>query len=166
MVDLVSVESDELASLHEAASPEMRRALGLSCERVGGALVSIASRAPVSAIVVNRAVGLGASVPAAREDVRAVIGRYRDAGVSRFFVHLEHDAAPEALRGWLEEEGLERARGWMKFERGTEPPPERPTELQVVAASPEHMAAFGRIVAAAFDLGDAAGRIRSGEGGT
>jgi GNAT superfamily N-acetyltransferase len=151
-----AVERAALADLHAAADGALRRALGLRTEEVGTALVSVAAALPPSAIVVNRAIGLGVAAPASREGAERVVRLYRDAGVRRFFVHLQPEARPPELRAWLEAAGLERARGWAKFERGREAPPDAPTDLEVRRAEPEHAQAFGRIVADAFDLGEAA----------
>jgi len=57
-------------------------------------------------ILVNRVVGLGVEHPADRETVGAIVGRYADAGVERFFLHLDPHAAPDVLPEWLEEHGL------------------------------------------------------------
>ena len=56
----------------------------------------------------------------------------------------------------LESAGLGRARSWQKFRRGREVVPHRGTQLHVKHIGPEHGAAFGQIVAAAFDLGEVA----------
>ena len=52
--------------------------------------------------------------------------------------------------------GLEQARGWQKFTRDRAPVPDRTTALKVREVDRSHGDAFGRIVAAAFDLGDEA----------
>jgi hypothetical protein len=152
--ELEAIERSALLTLHAAAPDKVRRKLGLACEVIGTALASIAARAPASAIVVNRAIGLGIDSPARREDVDALADRYRSAGVERCFVHIHPRSEPAEIRRWLQDRGLEKARGWMKFTRGREAPPVVETSLEVRRARPEDMPAFGRILAAAFDLGD------------
>jgi GNAT superfamily N-acetyltransferase len=118
-------------------------------------LVSLAAAAPPSAIVLNRAIGLGVDAPADRETVGAIVDRYAVAGVPRYFVHVHPDAAPPELRAWLLERGLERARGWMKFTRGRDAPPPVSSTIEVREARADDMSTFARIAAAAFDLGQA-----------
>jgi GNAT superfamily N-acetyltransferase len=154
--ELEAVERAELQALHGAAPEEVRNALGLACDAIGTALVSLAGALPASAIVVNRAIGLGVTAPADRETVDAILERYRRAGVRRYFVHVHPAAGPPGLRDWLLAQGLERTRAWVKFTRGRESPPAVATSVEVRRARPEDMAAFSRIAAVAFDLGDAA----------
>lgn len=154
-VELEAVERAELEAMHAVATPALRAALGLRCETIGTALVSVAAAAPPSAIVLNRTIGLGVEAPADRETVDAVIARYASTGVKRYFVHVHPEAAPHGLRAWLLARGLEQVRGWMKFTRGREAPPAITSPIQVRQARREDMAAFARITAAAFDLGTA-----------
>jgi len=154
--ELEAIERAELESLHAAAPDDVKVKLGLACEAIGTALVSIAARLPASAIVVNRAIGLGVDDGERPETVAAIIERYRRASVPRYFVHVHPDARPPEMRRWLLDSGLEKARGWMKFTRGREAPPRADSTVTVRRAHPEDMSAFGRIAAAAFDLGDEA----------
>jgi GNAT superfamily N-acetyltransferase len=157
MIDVLEdIERADLISLHEAADEALKERLGLALHEIGGALVSVAGRLPPSAIVVNRTLGLGLSGPATREDVAAIAAIYREAGVERFFVHLHSKAQPADLPAWFAEQGWQKVRGWMKFTRGTEPPPERETDLAIREIGPELGLAFGRIAASAFDLGEEA----------
>jgi GNAT superfamily N-acetyltransferase len=152
-LDLEAVERGELQSLHDAAPTSVQEALGLRCETVGGALLSVAARLPATAIVVNRVIGLGLTEPADPATVDAVIGRYRAAGVARYFVHVHPDSRPSELRTWLLDRGLERTRSWVKFTRGREAPPEITSAVEVRRARPDDMPTFARVAAAAFDLG-------------
>jgi len=152
-IELEAVERAELEALHAVAPATVREALGLRCESVGTALLSLVAAAPPSAIVVNRAIGLGVEAPADRETVGTIVERYAAAAVSRYFVHVHPDASPAGLRGWLLEHGLEKARGWMKFTRGRAVPAMVNTSVQVREARAEDMPAFARIAVAAFDLG-------------
>ncbi len=154
--ELEAVERGELESIHAAAPATVRSALGLHCERIGSAMISIGHQLPESAIVVNRAIGLGVTSDADIETVEAILQRYRAAGVPRYFVHLHPDSSPPGLAGWLVERGLERARSWVKFTRGREPPPTVSTPVKVRLAREQDMRAFSRIAAAAFDLGGTA----------
>jgi GNAT superfamily N-acetyltransferase len=145
-----AIERAALADLHASAAPELRERLGLRLEEVGGALISVAAAEP--SILLNRALGLGFHQPASPEMVERIVEIYRQAGVARFFVQVTPDARPEELPAWLRAAGLEEARRWMKFTRGTTPPPEPSTSLEVREIGPEHAADFARIAAAGFDL--------------
>lgn len=147
------IERHAQMAFYNAADAGLRARLGLQAVEIGGALVSIAATAPPSAIVVNRTTGLGMDGEADAEAVRRIVALYRDAGVARYFVHLHPDARPAALRGWLRESGLEKARGWMKFTRGRDAPPPAQTDLTIRRAEPANAPAFGRILADTFDLG-------------
>ena len=151
-----AIERAALEDLHAAASPELRRRLGLEARDQGGAFVSVAAALPASAIVVNRALGLGLAAPASEETVDAIVATYRAAGAARYFVHLHPDARPAEIGAWLEARGLERTRGWQKFVRGHEPVPEPATDLAIREVGPEHARDFAAIVCDAFDLGEAA----------
>ena len=151
-----AIERAALEDLHAAASPEVRQDLELEGRAVGAAFVSVAAALPASAIVINRAHGVGLGAPETEETVAEMIDAYGKAGVARFFLQLHPEARPAALPDWLAARGLERARGWQKFSRGREPVPEAATDLEIRRVGPEHCEAFGAIVADAFDLGPAA----------
>ena len=151
-----TLERAALEDLHRAATPLLKRALGLQCIRVGSALVSIAAALPSSAIVINRSIGLGLAWPAEAGDVAALTANYRKAGVGRYFVQLHPEAKPASIPGWLRSHQLVEARGWQKFSRGTAPVEDRPASLEIREAGPEHGESFARIVCSAFDLGEEA----------
>ena len=155
-IELEAIERAEIEALHAAATAAIRDELGLACETIGTALVSIAAKVPPSGIVVNRTIGLGVEKSERPDTIAAIIERYRAAGVRRYFVHVHPESRPAEIRRWLLDRGLEKARGWMKFTRGREAPPAVRSSTSVRRARPGDMAAFGRIAAAAFDLGDKA----------
>lgn len=157
--DAEDLERAALEDLHLAALPAVRAALAIQGLRIGGAFVSVAGRLPASAVVVNRAIGVGLSAPETEETEETVgdmLAAYRRAGVARYFIQRHPDAAPPHLTEWLVAAGLEKARGWQKFARGREAVEERPTDLTIREVGPADGIAFGRIVCDAFDLGEAA----------
>ncbi len=142
-----------LADLHAAASREARQRLGLELDEVEGVLVSLARRDPT--ILVNRVIGLGVERPAERWVVEEIADRFRRADVDRYFLHLDPRAEPAELPVWLEAAGLTPYhRGWAKFVRGTEAPPEARSDLEVRPIGAEHAADFGRIATTAFGLSE------------
>jgi GNAT superfamily N-acetyltransferase len=150
------IERAALEDIFRAAPLGAAGELGLRPFERGGAFVALAAALPASAIVINRAVGLGVGVAATEEHVREIVAAYADAGVKRYFVHRHPASAPEALADWLLAAGLERARGWQKFERPLAPPPAATTDLQVRRVGREHGEDFARIACSAFDLGEQA----------
>jgi hypothetical protein len=99
---------------------------------------------------------MGSIHPAERDTVAAVVDRFREAGVERFFLHLEPTVIPEDLPKWLGDEGLEPYhRAWAKFRRGTGPAPGARSELQVREIGPERATDFGRTAAAGFGIDEA-----------
>jgi len=150
------IEQAGLADIHAAATPELRNKLKLEARCADSALCSIAGALPASAIVINRVIGLGLSSPADESSVREIVNAYARAGITRYFVQVSPAARPDGLVGWLEAAGLEKARGWQKFSRGRDAPPERTTDLSIRRVGPEDGEAFARIVCDAFDIGEAA----------
>lgn len=144
------VELAALESLQAAARPEAAYRL----ERVGGIAISIAGG--VEGVVLNRAMGLGVERSATEDDVAQVVRLYEDAGVGRHLVHLDPDAGPDALQEWLACVGYRPYRGWAQFARpAADPLPEPPTDFEIRPVTAETADTFGRIVADAFDLGEA-----------
>lgn len=104
---------------------------------------------------VNHVFGLPASVTDGELD--AIAAFY---GSIRHAISVHPDKA--ALEPRLRERGYEAGYAWMKFGRGVEPPEERPTELVVTAAGPEHAEAFGRIFARGNGMPAASAGIMAG----
>lgn len=151
--DIENIERVALEDLNAAASGGLAADLGKRSATVGSAFVSAFGALPATAVVVNRAIGLGLSGAESRETVDAIVDLYASAGVARYFVHLHADARPGDIGDWLADRGLAEARAWMKFGRGRDAPPEVTTTLEVLAARPDDAQAFGRIEADAFDVG-------------
>ena len=150
------IERAALEDLHEAATPEMRSGLGIEGRTIGSAFISIASALPASAIVINRAIGVGISAPAIEETIQEIVETYQSAGVARYFVQVHPDARPHRIGDWLLGHGLEKARGWQKFSRGRDPVPDRGTDLTIREIGTSDGAQAAAILSDAFDLGDAA----------
>lgn len=143
-------------ALHQLIPAPLSQRLGVRALSTGSAFVSAIGGLPASAVVVNRTIGLGLGIPATEEDVRKIVAVYTQAGIARYFIHRHRDSSPAALPDWLRAAGLEKARGWQKFERGPQPPPRADTDLELRRVGREHGEYFARIVCHAFDLGEAA----------
>jgi GNAT superfamily N-acetyltransferase len=150
------IERAAFQALHDGATADMAAVIGLASIDSGCLFACIATKLPSSAIVINRALGLGLDGPATLEAVRDVVKAYRDAQVARYFVQVHPDAEPAELRQWLTDAGLTRARGWQKFDRDGTPAPAVQTDLQVRKIGPDQGQSFATIVCNAFDIGEVA----------
>ena len=150
------IERAALEDLHEAATPEMRASLGIEGRTIGSAFISIASALPASAIVINRAIGVGLSAPEIEETIQEIVETYQSAGVTRYFVQVHPNARPHRIGDWLLGRGLEKARGWQKFSRGRASVPDPKTDLTIREIGVSDGAQAAAILSDAFDLGDAA----------
>lgn len=154
MHELEWIETRALADLNKALAGRAV-SLGRASRSLGGVYVSAMSALASSAIVINRAIGLGMAEPADDAVLDEVVRSYRDAGIARYFVHLHPEARPADLVGRLKARGLVPARAWVKFGRERGAPPAATTRLEVRPATADDGPALGRIVANAFDLGPA-----------
>ncbi len=154
--DAEIIERAALIDLFDSLTPELAAQLGVTRHEIADAWVGVASALPSTAVVINRAIGLGLRQPAIEQTVKSIIAAYEGAGCERYFVHVHPDVDSARLNGWFEKAGLEWARGWVKFERGRDPVPEASTALELRPAVAADGPAIGRIIADAFDLGDAA----------
>ncbi|HJU46503.1 MAG TPA: GNAT family N-acetyltransferase [Gaiellaceae bacterium] len=134
---------------------EAFRALYPDAEEAGGAVVM---RAPagIDAPMLNRIVGLGVERPATEADVDAALACMGEE--SSCYVSVAADARPAGLARWLQARGLRAGWGWMGFHRPAgemEPRPETALRLLEVS-SPEEASAFGKVIAAGYELPAAA----------
>ena len=151
-----TIERAAMEDLHDAADQADITEIGLMSLTVNSSFISVARNLPDSAIVINRALGLGLSSPASREEVRTIVSTYSENGVAQYFTQLHPDACPAGVSEWMRDEGLKPGRGWQKFSRDPVKVEDRQTNLAVREIGAEHGPAFGEIICDAFDLGDKA----------
>lgn len=144
------MEAAGLEALHAGASNELRSRLGLRLEWIDGALVSIAADDP--SILLNRAMGLGLNGPATQDGLERIRAVYQEHGLDRFYLGVHPEARPDGIENLLEHAGLKTGRGWMKFERGSDPPPTAESGFEVREIGADYVDEFGRIAASAFGL--------------
>ncbi len=145
------IELQSIEDFCQAPPASVRESLGITSERLHGALVALLPKAPDP--MLNRVIGLGVEAAASERDIDQVLERFSAAGVKRYFVHLCPQAQPPELRSWLEARGLERyRRSWAKFvwSGGGLPTPLPGMRVECVGA--EHAQSFAHIVATAFGL--------------
>jgi len=144
-----------------AVPPSVRDAYGVRVEAIGETVLGMSSGLDV--LTFNRVVGLGMSTPATAKELDAIIGRYRDANVRRFFLQLSPAAQPLALLDWIRQRGFVPYNAWMKLYRRAEPysddvaamdAPEH--TVRVERAHHEDADTFGTIAATTFGMPPAA----------
>lgn len=91
------IERAALEDLLKAASTQLSESLGIKGLELGSAFVSIASELPDSAIVLNRAIGVGLSSPETLDAVRQIVEAYQLAAVGRYFIQIHPEAGPNKL---------------------------------------------------------------------
>ena len=92
--EIEAVERAALEDMNDAAGRELEAALGIRSRVVGTAFASVAGALPDSAIVANRAIGLGSGNAELEATVDALVALYSEAGVGRYFVHVHPEASP------------------------------------------------------------------------
>lgn len=106
----------------------------------------------VDALLFNRVVGCGVTVPGARAQVRASIARLRSAGVRNYGVQLSPAAEPDAIGIWLAEEGLTPRDRWTKVYRPAGPASDVPTDLRIESAGLEQADTFAEVTTNGFGM--------------
>ncbi|MBL6959314.1 MAG: hypothetical protein ISR52_10060 [Rhodospirillales bacterium] len=128
--------------------------LALQYEIADQALIMRASGDPH--FLINRVIGLGVLAPARRETISRFRQDFEKTGIDRYFVHIVDEAQPQELKSWLAAENLVPQRRWMKFIHKGGLSPESGSDLEVRLVDGAYGEAFGRIVAASFDMKEAA----------
>ena len=133
--------------LWRAAPADVAGRHGVSLREVaGGVCLGCASMS--GAPILNHALGVGVRAPAGEAELDEIQSFYDSLGAG---YSVAVDAAASGLGGLLERRGFSEARPWMTFRRGSGPTP-RAGGLRVEETGPSRAAAFGSIVAAAFEM--------------
>lgn len=144
------IERAAFKAWFEAAQANCPPGFDWSMLRVGDAICSVSASEP--SILFNRVFGLGSEDRPTLEQLVEIRELYLEAGVHRFFLHVEPGILGEALESLLVEAGFRRYRGWMKFARGPGAVPDSGTDLTVRRIFGEDSDAFAAVVTRAFDL--------------
>src|SRR5438093_439709 len=140
---LERAERDALEDLYRAAPPER----AARTERVGGATVLLAPGLPA---FFNRAFAFGLDEPVSEDGIDAVLAALRPASES----YVQPPPGNAEIEGWLAARGLKTTWAWAKVMRGTEPPPDIATNLEIRELATDEADRFGAVVAMAFGLPD------------
>jgi hypothetical protein len=149
------IEREALRDLAEAAQ---RAGLSVLAEQAGDVLVL--RSAGLDSVLFNRILGLGEGSEVTAGQLERWLDAYRDAAVTRFFVHLYDEPRPARWLAWLEARGVVRyQRSWDQLVRGRdEPLPSVSTPFVVRPARAADAPAVAELFAASFDLPPAGGR--------
>lgn len=148
-----TIERQALLGWFEAASKLDLAGIDWNLKQVGDALCSVSATEP--SILINRVLGFGSQATPTREQLDEIQGLYRDAGVSRFFLHILPQVLSPETEALLNDAGFRRHRGWMKFTRDDAEVDAIDTELTIRQVGPDEAADFAGIVGPAFDIGPA-----------
>jgi hypothetical protein len=143
MDDLERIELSAVLDFFAAAPPDVLRAFDLAVLDLGdAAAVSIGAHPKM--LLFNRVLGLEG------EEALPQIERWFASRGCTFAVSLRTGAD---LEGVLEDRGYRRGTAFMKFRRGVEQPPLRPSPLRTEQIREERAGDYGNLVAAVFGLG-------------
>lgn len=145
------IELEELRAIYDSASGELKKSMGLRFENINGIVCSASSVEP--SILVNRCFVKDQSSLVNVSVIEAVRQFYADSGVGEFFLHVT-GSNPEIVNT-LEQAGMKKSRGWMKFVRDTSPAVVRNPDLDIRKIGPEHAEDFAKIVVPCFDMTEA-----------
>jgi GNAT superfamily N-acetyltransferase len=148
-----TIERAALVAWHRAASKLELAEYEWRLDEVGDALCSVSATDP--SILINRVLGLGTHSEPTREQLDEIKRIYRDADVSRFFLHVMPQKTSPETEQLLIDAGYRRYRGWMKFVRGPDNVDPVDTDLDIRRVGIEEAAEFAAIVAPAFDMSPA-----------
>jgi GNAT superfamily N-acetyltransferase len=121
-----------------------------SMATIGDAHCFVSSSEP--SILVNRTLQLGSKSPPTLAQLIEIRELYRNAGVSRFFLHVIPGQLGTDGEQLLTDAGFERYRGWMKFSRGSGEVRPITSDLSIRRIGMENSVEFAAIVADAFDF--------------
>ncbi len=153
VTQLDAIEAEAYRDLFAAAPAPLARGMGLQVRMLAGATLLLAT-APTT--LFNRAIGLGNERAVAPEELDAIAGEYRRAGVPTHWIHVGPAARPEALPGWLSARGYRIAARatWAKLVRGPAAPPPQSggTSLVVREIVARHAERLARVIVLAHAL--------------
>jgi hypothetical protein len=149
IAQLELAEIGAYADVFGAAEPGLVAAAGLRLERVGGALLTAATRADVLAL--NRIVGLGVRERASEAVVAEALRAMAAAGSPRYFIPVAPLAFSDDLVARLERAGARRYNNWMRLRRDvSDVPTAIPAVLEVRRIGRGDAGPFAALVGTAF----------------
>ncbi|HYR51428.1 MAG TPA: GNAT family N-acetyltransferase [Candidatus Dormibacteraeota bacterium] len=145
-----AIERADWREAYRSVDPATAEAFGIRFERLGH--VDLLIMTHVDLLMFNRMSGLGVDEPASEELLDQAIGRYRKAGVPRFFVGVSVAARPIQLTDWITGRGLSLHNSWVKLTRPVDPIPNAFTTARIKEIGREHADDFGRTIQTVFGM--------------
>jgi len=152
------VEAEAWAELQLSAAPEFRERYGIQVQRIGGAVLLLASGS--STLAINRVIGLGLVAPLDEALLDEILGAYAAAGVERFVIQWSPEAIPAQATDWFAQRGYRLVSKNVKVYRRADTVPNDPTIdscLRIELIGPEDAETFERIVARPLGVPDGLG---------
>ena len=145
------IEQAALRAVYDSASYSLKQSLGLKFENIKGVICSASSIEP--SILINRCFASDPDLIRDVSNIVAVKQFYADIGVGEFLLHIY---SPDLeTQSALQQAGMKKSRGWMKFTRDISPAAARKSDLVIRKIGEEHAEAFARIVVPCFDMTEA-----------
>jgi ribosomal protein S18 acetylase RimI-like enzyme len=145
------IERRAWCDLVGAAPQWVLRTTGLAIEEIGGAMMLAAPG--LNHLLFNRVIGLGEQAAATPELIAEIMGRYWDASIERYWVHVGPYARPARLGRMLQEQGLAPyRRSWVKLVRPAQRASAPVSEFLIRKARLDDAIAVASIVGNGFDL--------------
>jgi hypothetical protein len=142
------IEAEAWADVFRAAPAALAEEHGIAALDLGAGAACIVAR-DVPSLMLNRVIGLGVGAAA----TPAMLDLADEAfGETRYMIPVAPQCQPAELSTWLRGRGFEAGYAWMKFERGSEPPPDGATSLDIRRAGPEDAGAFARALIAGYEM--------------
>jgi hypothetical protein len=149
---LDAVEAAAYRDMFAAAPAALRQRLGMETREMGGATLLIAPGLPTS--MFNRVIAFGNAHPVTDGDLEAIRTVYREAGVRNWWIHLSPGPQLDVLITRLSSQGFTPPprRAWVKVVRGTDPPGDVETPLDVRPIKPGEEQLLAETTCAAFEM--------------
>ncbi len=142
-------EADAYEQIYEAAPPHAAEQLQLKVARFGSARARLMGE--LNFTLFNAVVGLGLAEPITEQMLDELVAFYEPYGV-KFMVQISPLAQPSELSGWLMTRGFVLRDSWVKVYRGTEPPPEVTSPIEIRQVGAEQAEGFVETALKGFEI--------------
>ena len=146
------IEMEEMKSNHYHVSDDLKRMLGYEIIEIDNVLCSVCRTDPN--ILLNRAIGLGISKEASREQINAIVDVYKTMKRDAWFLHVIPEIVKDDLMDWMTTSGLHKNRGWMKFLHNGQHQTVKSSEFTIQQINASQVSDFAKISSPCFDLLD------------
>lgn len=143
-------EAAYLETMYDAASDDVRAALGMAHARIGSGLVCVMEHDPTG--FWSRAVGFGVDEPVTPQVLEDMIGFAREHHAPVLCVQVAPQASPAGWEDLLREHGLTPSASWVKFVAPGGFSIEADTDLDIEQIGPDLGRHFARVMCEGFGM--------------